>query len=55
MTIKRYAIIMNPYGGNRCASAVWEQVAPLFAKAGAEVVVYPTEYAGHGRESGSVS
>ncbi|TWU27862.1 diacylglycerol/lipid kinase family protein [Bythopirellula polymerisocia] len=49
MTIKRYAVIMNPYGGNGRASAVWEQVAPLFANSGVETVVYATENQGHGR------
>lgn len=50
MNPKRYAVILNPYGGNRRAIAIWEKVRPLFFEAGAEVVVYPTKHAGHGRE-----
>ncbi len=49
MTNNRYAVIVNPSGGNRRALAVWKQIEPTFVDAGAEVVVYQTEYAGHGR------
>lgn len=48
MTNKRYAVIVNPSGGNRRVLAVWKQIEPTFADVGAEVVVYQTQYAGHG-------
>jgi diacylglycerol kinase (ATP) len=46
-TRKRFLAIVNPRGGAKRAMGVAEHVAPVFAKAGAELDVYPTEHAGH--------
>ncbi len=49
MKNKRFAIIVNPFGGNRRALEVWQEIAPMFSAAGATTEVFQTEHSGHGQ------
>ena len=44
---KRFLAIVNPRGGAKQGVRVAEQVTPVFAKAGAELVIHPTRHGGH--------
>ncbi|NQT26303.1 diacylglycerol kinase family lipid kinase [candidate division KSB1 bacterium] len=47
--MSKYYLVVNPYGGTRKGLAILEKVKPIFAKAGAEVEIKETRYAGHAR------
>jgi len=49
--VKKLYLIYNPHGGRKmCQKMAQECVIPLWEKAGVEVTVLETEYAGHARD-----
>jgi len=45
----KYYLAVNPQGGTKKGLDILEKVRPIFEKAGAEIVVKETRYAGHAR------
>uniref|UniRef100_A0A453FP71 sphingosine kinase n=1 Tax=Aegilops tauschii subsp. strangulata TaxID=200361 RepID=A0A453FP71_AEGTS len=51
---KRLFVLINPYGGKRRASKIYEaEIKPLLEAAGVEVTMQETRYRGHAREVAS--
>nr|BAK06536.1 predicted protein [Hordeum vulgare subsp. vulgare] len=51
---KRLFVLINPYGGKRRASKIYEaEIKPLFEAAGVQVTTQETRYRGHAREVAS--
>ena len=47
--MSKYYLAVNPHGGVKKGLGILEQVKPVFEKAGAEINILETEYAGHAR------
>ena len=47
---RRAHIIVNPYGGKKLGTKMMEQAKSVLDESGVEVLVHPTEYAGHAIE-----
>ncbi len=47
--MSKYYLVVNPHGGNKKGIAILEKVKPVFKKAGAEIDIKETRYAGHAR------
>ncbi|NOZ08855.1 MAG: diacylglycerol kinase family lipid kinase [FCB group bacterium] len=45
----KYYLVVNPHGGNARGNAILEKIKPIFEKAGAELEIKQTRYAGHAR------
>ncbi|XP_006644804.2 sphingosine kinase 2-like [Oryza brachyantha] len=51
---KRLFVLVNPFGGKKCAKKIYEaEIKPLFEAAGVNVTMQETQYQGHAREVAS--
>uniref|UniRef100_A0A0D9V6H9 DAGKc domain-containing protein n=1 Tax=Leersia perrieri TaxID=77586 RepID=A0A0D9V6H9_9ORYZ len=51
---KRLFILVNPFGGKKCARKIYEaEIRPLFEAAGVNVTMQETQYQGHAQEMAS--
>ncbi|XP_047078632.1 sphingosine kinase 2-like [Lolium rigidum] len=48
---KRLFVLVNPFGGKRCASKIYEaEIKPMLEAAGVDVTMQETQHGGHARE-----
>ncbi len=47
--MKKYYLIVNPFGGNKRGLSILEKVKPIFKNADVEIEIKETRYAGHAR------
>ncbi|KAM0872386.1 hypothetical protein ACQ4PT_038775 [Festuca glaucescens] len=48
---KRLFVLVNPFGGKRCANKIYEaEIKPMLEAAGVDVTMQETQYGGHARE-----
>uniref|UniRef100_A0ACD5VWF7 Uncharacterized protein n=1 Tax=Avena sativa TaxID=4498 RepID=A0ACD5VWF7_AVESA len=51
---KRLFVLVNPFGGKRCANKIYEaEIKPMLEAAGVEITMQETQYRGHAREVAS--
>uniref|UniRef100_A0ACD5WJK0 Uncharacterized protein n=1 Tax=Avena sativa TaxID=4498 RepID=A0ACD5WJK0_AVESA len=51
---RRLFVLVNPFGGKRCASKIYEaEIKPMLEAAGVEITMQETQYRGHAREVAS--